>query len=160
MPPPIHWTESIARAWEYIVSAINAGYGPTAAYEIYTATAGQIRTSSWFAAWHEAEQLAPNADFVLRMPEEWTLPAGRFTEVAWDTRQDYLIQAKISYFDKNQGKWVADWRSVEFDHAPTKTELSDVIKGTLLADYTERQVEGWALLDLNMYHSTGPVWED
>ena len=88
------------------------------------------------------------------------MPAGRFTEVAWDTRQDYLIQAKISYFDKNQRKWVADWRSVEFDHAPTKTELSDVIKGTLLADYTERQVEGWALLDLNMYHSTGPVWED
>jgi len=142
------------------VAGINAGYGATAMYEIYTSTGGEIRTSSWFAAWHEAEQLAPNADFVLRMPEDWTLPAGRFTEVAWDTRQDYLIQAKISYFDKNQRKWVADWRSIEFDRPGTKAELVAEIEAQLIADYSERAVGGWALLDINMYHSTGPVWED
>ena len=155
----MHWTESIARAWEYIVSFIGAGYGPTDAYAIYTATAGAIRTSYWFEAWHEAEQLAPNADFVLRMPEDWTLPQSRFTEVAWDTRQDYLIQAKISYFDKAQGQWVADWRSVEFGQPPTRAELDEVIRSQLIMNYSERAAEGWALLDINMYHSTGPVFE-
>jgi hypothetical protein len=153
----MHWTRSIAEAWEYVVAFINAGYLPTAAYDIYTATGGEIRSSLWFEAWHEAEKLAPNSEFVLLMPEEWTVPQGRFTDVAWDTRQEYLIQARTSYFDKNQRRWVADWRSIEFDRAPTKAEMIDVIQSTLLADYTEREVEGWALLDLNLYHSTGPV---
>lgn len=138
----------------------DAGYGATAAYEVYTASTGRIRTSYWFAAWHEAEQMAPNASFVLRMPEDWTLPQSRFTEVAWDTRQDYLIQAKISYFDKNEGKWVADWRCIEFAQPPTRAELDEAVRSQLIANYSERSGEGWALLDINMYHSTGPVWED
>jgi hypothetical protein len=155
----MHWTASIARAWEYIVYGISEGYTATDAYLDYTTGGGEIRTTYWYQAWNEAEQLGPNADYVLRMPEAWTVPQGRFTDVAWDTRQEYLIQAKITYFDKNQKQWVADWRSVEFDRPTTKAELLDVIKSTLLADYPEREIEGWALLDVNLYHSTGPVLE-
>jgi len=159
MAAPIHWTASIAKAWEYIVHSIAQEYGPTESYREYTAGGGQIREAYWFQAWHEAEQIAPNADFVLRMPEDWTVPQSRFTDVAWDTRQDYLIQAKISYFDKEKGQWVADWRSVEFDQPPTREELQDVIRSKLIADYTERRAQDWTLLDVNLYHSTGPVFE-
>lgn len=159
MSPQLHWTGSIAKAWEYIVHSIAQGYGPTASYQEYTAGGGEIRTSYWFDAWHEAQNIKPNADFVLRMPEEWTLPQSRFTDVAWDTRQDYIVQAKISYFDKEKKEWVADWRSVEFAQPPTRAELEAVIRDKLIVDYTERRATDWALLDVNLYHSTGPVFE-
>jgi hypothetical protein len=134
MPDGERWTPSMTQAWEYVVSGLRQGLTSAAALGEYRQGGGTVRTQDWYTLAHRAEGISDVSNYVLRMPEDMSMPQRLFTPIDYDYQQDYWLNTRVQGRDQITGMYVDRWITFEFDAPPTRGDINAQIKEVLAVD--------------------------
>lgn len=154
---PSTWPKSIRIAWEYIVSAVQRGLGPTEALRQFRAGGGAIRRGWWFAGFKSARHMIESGKRILTLPGTYQIPKTMFEESGFDWRSEYILQAEVIGTDPLTGREIRRWVTVESDVRLTLGEFLTLAQQAIDMTPGSEPIIIEKIISYNPYHRTPAV---
>lgn len=116
--------DSVRRAWDYILSALEQGLRPTEALRQYREGGGKIRTQDWYRAYHTVDEYSDTWDLLSRyrdfeqLPEDFFAPAPRYY------RKQYVVVVDVGLRYTSTRVYERTYRNIEFNYRPSISEIN------------------------------------